>query len=474
MAKKKNVYIAPQTLSVSDVEKALKDSIPFVPTPDQDRLANALARFTVSDIPNKVFVLNGYAGTGKSSMIGAYVKALENLNVNTVLMAPTGRAAKVFSAFAGKKAVTIHKTLYRADSADPASRNFFLARNFSRDTVFIVDEASMISDSDNPQNSLLQLLVRYVYSGVNCTLLLAGDSAQLPPVGQLASPAISLERLRGLGLAPGLVRLEKIVRQEHDSGILHNATIVRNMLDDPSGDFRLDVSPFKDIRAISSIELEDELTSSWSRVGQDETLIITRSNWRANMINNDVRVRILYADTELQRGEKVLVTRNNYYWTRNSKTLDFIANGETATVTWMGRVHNAYGHTFADAEIVLTGSEEPVAVKVMLDSLTAEAPTVPNSEMSKLYNTLMDEAEGALTQKMAYVDNNPYYNAIQIKHSYCVTCHKAQGGQWRHVYIDMSSINPETLDSDFYRWLYTAITRATERVYLVNPTVPVE
>lgn len=464
----------PAKINASVLEGLILRQLPFVPVPGQSDLVKRLARFVCEPMERPMFVLDGHAGTGKTSMLAAFVRGLASAGIHTVLLAPTGRAAKVFSSFAGSKAVTIHKRLYRADNAAPGEKRFFLAPNRDTHTVFIADEASMISDSSDMRRSLLRMLVSHVYSSVGCRLILVGDRAQLPPVGQSESPAMNVALLKSLGFEPWAFMLDETVRQSASSGILYNANLVlRQILHPGKTSFRMKVSGFSDIEAISPRDLEDYLTSSWSRVGQAETLIITRSNWRANRINAEVRNRILYADTALQRGEQVLVTKNNYYWTRNSREFDFIANGETAIVEWMGRTHEMYGFMFADAELSFPGKAEPVAAKLMLSSLQSEGASVSDETMAAFYNRLMAEAEGELTEKMRYADSNEYYNALQIKYSYCVTCHKAQGGQWKHVYVDMGSIAADAMCEDFYRWLYTAVTRATEHVYLVNPTVPV-
>lgn len=463
----------PSAIDMQSLQQKMMSALPFEPVSGQKCLLGRLAEFVASAPQRGIFLLNGHAGTGKTSLLAAFVKGLCECGVNCDLLAPTGRAAKVFSNFSGRKAFTIHKRLYRADSSNPGRRKFFIAPNRSPDTVFIVDEASMIGDNELPSHSLLQVLLSYVFSAPGCLLILVGDKSQLPPVGQLTSPAMNVERLRSLGFEPWSFMLNETVRQTAQSGILYNANLVLKQLLYP-GKYRffLNCTPFSDIEAISPRDLEDYLTSSWSKAGTNETLIITRSNRRANIINSEVRARILYADTVLQRGEQVLITKNNYFWTRNSKSLEFIANGETAVVEWMGRLHVAYGFLFADAELSFPGKEEPVAAKLMLSSLEADGPGMSTEVMDAFYNKLLCETEGEFAQRMRYADSNEFFNALQIKYSYCVTCHKAQGGQWKHVYIDMGSIPPDAMNEDFWRWLYTAITRATEKVFLVNPSVP--
>lgn len=441
----------------------------FEPLPGQFVLLNSLAAFITGHGPRDVFVLNGYAGTGKTSLVGAMVKAMKESGLNMVMLAPTGRAAKVASRFAGVRSSTIHKRLYRGNSADPSNTHFYLAQNTDKDTIFFVDEASLIGDNGSRQ-SLLALLTLHVYSAPGCAMILLGDEAQLPPVGLEESPAMQTKRLRELGLNPICHTLDVTVRQAADSGILHNATLIRQALfgnADPLR-FRLDIKGFCDIEKISSRDLADFLSDSWGKVGQEETLIITRSNRRANNYNNAIRNLVMGADEPLQRGDRLIVAKNDYYWSRQNKLDNFIANGDSAEVTWVGKTEKMYGRYFTEVELRLLNDDTTLAAKVMLRSLMAEGPSIPRQEMERLYNRVLDAYEGELSHKIRGVMNDPYYNSLQVKYGYCVTCHKAQGGQWRHVYIDMANIDPESLGPDFYRWLYTSVTRATEKVFLVN------
>ncbi|MDE5797359.1 MAG: AAA family ATPase [Muribaculaceae bacterium] len=423
--------------------------LPFAPNTQQAVLINALAAFITDGKGREVFVLNGYAGTGKSSVIGALVKALDAARIRSVILAPTGRAAKVASHFASHKASTIHKRLYRGNSSDPANTSFFLAPNHDRDTIFFVDEASLITDSNDGQ-SLLGDLVRHVYSAPGCRMILIGDIAQLPPVGQTRSAAMEPTRLRELGLEPICATLDIPARQKEDSGILLNSYNIRKFLfgDFDSSRFALSVRGYEDVKAISSNDLADYLSDSWSTVGQDETLIITRSNKRANKFNQAIRSLVMGADVPLQRGDRIVIARNDYYWSRINKLSSFIANGDTAEVTWVGRIEKAYGRYFVDVELTLTADGATVGAKLMLRSLVAEGPSIPREEMERLYTRVMADCDGELSQKIKHAEEDPYYNSLQAKYAYCVTCHKAQGGQWRHIYIDMGALTVESVCLD--------------------------
>lgn len=449
--------------------------LPFTPNDGQFALINALAAFVLHRGPRDVFVLNGYAGTGKTSVVGALVKALRKSNLKSVVLAPTGRAAKVAASMSECLALTIHKRIFRGNSLDPSNTTFFLAENRDKDTTFIVDEASLITDSSG-SSSLLFQLTRHIYSAPGCAMVLVGDLAQLPPIGMSESPAMNPERLRAIGLNPICFSLDLPVRQASGSGILYNATNIRSFLfsDFPPENFYMYVKGFPDVTVVNPVDLADYLSDSWGSVGVEETLIVTRSNKRANNFNKAIRNMVLYAEEPLQQGDRIVISKNDYYWSKANKLKNFIANGETAEVTWVGHTEKAYGRWFADVELRLMDVDTPVAAKIMLRSLVCEGPNIPRNEMERFYNCVMAEYEGELSQKIKGAMEDPFYNALQVKYAYCVTCHKAQGGQWRHVYIDMGAIAPDALGPDFYRWLYTAVTRATEHIFLINPTVPVE
>lgn len=453
-------------------------ALPFRALEGQAIAIYKMADFVVSGMWRDVFVLNGYAGTGKTSVVAALIKALAQCRIKTVVLAPTGRAAKISGNMAGRQASTIHRRIYHAE-VNGTNTTIRLSANQSQNTVFIVDEASMITDGQH--GSLLCDLVRYVYSGQGCRMILVGDNAQLPPVGQSDSPAMNPERLKKIGLAPFSHTLDVPVRQAAESGILHNATIVRQILDRlmkgetsglKPGQLPLRLEGFPDIRTVSSVDLADELSSSWSSVGVEETLIVTRSNGRANRFNQAIRNMVMYAEQPLQQGDRLIIAKNDYYWGRENKMKTFLANGETVTVKWVGKPEKAFGRWFVDTELTLADGCE-MSAKIMLRSLMAEGPAIPRAEMQHFFEAVLSEEEGAgPNEKIMSAMENPYYNALQVKYAYCVTCHKAQGGQWRHVYIDMGGIPDDAMGIDFMRWLYTAITRASEKVFILGVRTP--
>lgn len=459
-----------------DLNNLILENLHFSPNGQQRSLIGALSSFLFSHPENGVFVLNGYAGTGKTSVMGALVKALESLKKKTVVLAPTGRAAKVAANFASGNASTIHKRLYRGNSSDPSNHSFFLAPNVEKDTLFIVDEASMITDGATINKSLLLQLIRYVYNGNGCCMILVGDLAQLPPVGQPTSYAMEEDRLRNIGLDPVMFTLTEPARQDSESGILYNATVARHYLFAglPVNEFSLYESGFDDVATVYPADLLDSLSSSYATVGKDETIVITRSNFRANNINNTIRRYILDAEGPVIRGEKIVITKNDYFWSKENKLKNFIANGEIAEVLNVGRKIKKYGRWFAELELKVPGISEIVNANLILRSLVSEGPSIPREEMERFYNRVLAATEGELSVKIKAALNNPFYNALQAKYGYCVTCHKAQGGQWKHVYVDLGGIPEDSPQEEFYRWIYTAITRATEKVFFVNPPFEVQ
>ena len=459
---------------LSQIRNLILSHLPFTPNNEQLVLIQGLAYFINQKAQRDIFVLNGYAGTGKTSIMGALVKALNDLKIKSVVLAPTGRAAKVASQLANDKAYTIHKRLYRGNSMDPSNTTFFLSQNMEIDTIFIIDEASLITDGNSLNNSLLQQLIHYVYNSSGCSIILVGDSAQLPPVGQSALYAMEKERLRQLGLSPILFTLQEPTRQTIDSGILYNATIIRKFLfsDQSIKNFVLYQKQFNDIKLIETDEMLDELSSSWSNVGKDETIVITRSNYRANLINNTIRKYILDADSPLIKGERIVISKNDYYWSKENKLQSFLANGEIAEITRVGIKIKKYGRWFSETELSVSGIEQKISAQIMLRSLVAEGPQIPKEEMERFYNRVLASTEGELSFKIKAAMEDPFYNALQVKYGYCITCHKAQGGQWKHVYIDLGGLSPDLSEKDFFRWLYTAVTRATEKVYFINSPFP--
>lgn len=447
--------------------------LPFQPHPLQLKLIAMLADFIVNRPFRGAFIINGYAGSGKTSIVGALIKTLAENKMKSVVLAPTGRAAKVAADMALGKASTIHKRIFRPDSDSPDAK-YFLAPNPDSNTLFIVDEASLITDG-HPSASLLSQLIRYIFSNNNNLLLLVGDTAQLPPVGMTESPAMNPERLIQLGASPFLYTLDITLRQTGDSGILYNATIMRRArtLMEKNYSPSLDLKGFDDIRVISSADLADQLSESWNEVGVDNTIIITRSNSRANRYNLAIRNMVMYADEPIQQGDRLVISKNDYYWSKINKLEVFIANGDMAEVKWVGRTEKMYGRYFVDTELYFPSSDVRIGAKLMLRALNSDGPAIPRAEMERFYNIVLTQQEGELSEKIRDTLKDPYYNAIQAKYGYCITCHKAQGGQWAHVYIDMSGIDPTALDETFYRWAYTAFTRATSRLFLINPTIPI-
>ena len=446
-----------------------------------------LAQFVNNPSPKQVFLLKGYAGTGKTVIISSLVRTLVKHRRRVVLMAPTGRAAKVFSNTSGFPACTIHKKIYRQKSiVDMGS--FQLDRNMHEHTVFLVDEASMISNEGLSGSSfgtgrLLDDLVSYVFSGVDCRLLMLGDNAQLPPVGEHESPGLSAQVLSSYGLNVSEFCLENVMRQMHESGILQNATALRDFARGlgPAGAFRFKLEGFKDVIKISGSDLIETLSGCYSRDGIDETMVLCRSNKRANIYNNGIRSQILDREDELNRGDSIMIVKNNYYWTEHLMADEgadsytdfpsFIANGDIAVIRRVRRERNLYGFRFEDAILSFPDYDDlEMEVTLLLDTLHSESPSLTREESDKLFNNVMEDYADIPSKKkrMENLRENRHFNALQIKYAYAVTCHKAQGGQWKNIFIDQGFIPEDGRDEEYYRWLYTALTRATQTVYLVN------
>ncbi len=458
------------------VDKIAKN-LTFQPNNSQWNALNLLSRFILEPTLNdRIFVLRGYAGTGKTSLMGALVKTMNEMKMNTVLMAPTGRAAKVLSNMAGKPAMTIHKSIYRQQKFNLSFEGFNLMDNRNNHTLYICDEASMISTINESYHfgtgNLLDDLIEYVYAGNQCRLLLIGDSAQLPPVGQKRSPALEIGKLQEYGLEVMSAELTEVARQQLDSGILANATMLRNMLNQGMTDSlpKIMHRNFPDVRSIDGYEFLEELSNSYSHNGLDDTIIITRSNIRANKFNQAVRNQILYREEELCAGERLLVVKNNYYWGREFENFPFIANGDTITVKRVRSEIEMYGFRFAEVEIELPDYDVETEVIVLLDTLMADGPSLSQEDQQRLFEAVMMDYPEIRNQRdlIKAVKENKYFNALQVKYAYGVTCHKSQGGQWNDVYLDLGYINPDHLGIDFYRWLYTAFTRARKTLFLVN------
>lgn len=458
------------------LKERILQNLPFIPNNQQNQLIEKLAEFLTSNQSDATFLLQGYAGTGKTSLVGSLVKTLTELNQKTVLLAPTGRAAKVFSSYANHPAFTIHKKIYRQKKFSVDMEGFQIADNLYKNTLFIVDEASMISDSSDGSSfgtgHLLDDLVEYVFGGENCKLLILGDIAQLPPVGQISSPALQPQTLRGFGLHVHYFCLTEVARQAQDSGILFNATLLRELMEkgEPYDLPKLRLNGFKDVKKVMGGELIEEIDRAYSRDGLDATTIITRSNKRANQFNMGIRNQILYREDELNSGDLLLVAKNNYHWAKDIKEIDFIANGDIMEVKRVRRVQEMYGFRFADVEVRFPDYEFELEVKIVLDTLHSEAPALSMQMNQALFERICEDYEWVASQRerIRKVKEDPYFNALQVKYAYAVTCHKAQGGQWKNVFIDMGYINKEHLGLDFYRWLYTAFTRSTENLWLIN------
>lgn len=478
------------------------DQLPFEPTDQQVALVAALSRFCSIHTPqDSVFILNGYAGTGKTSVMGALVLTLNHIGIPTQLMASTGRAAKVFANFTGLPAYTIHRKIYRAPALSPSGQWVSrVASNPHVNTVFIVDEASMIGDgSTDGSSSLLSDLIFYVYSGTNCRLILLGDTAQLPPVGMEQSPAMNPDVLKQMGLHVTRATITKTVRQKARSGILYNATQLRRALRSGKlGEPSITASGFPDIAIVSPEDLEDALQNSLTQFGDNGTLLITRSNRRAVDFNLAIRRTVFDREEILAAGERLLVAKNNYFWTRPStvqltsgkdsainaeseahRPMDFIANGETAIVEKIYAIDQRATMTFADARLYFPDHDWRVDAKLNLDVLVSDTAGIPADKYQLLYNLTLADAgltpQASPTAIRNALKANPYYNALQVKYGYAVTCHKAQGGQWPSVFVDMGYIPPEAYQTeDFYRWLYTATTRATTRLSFVNPSLTIK
>lgn len=449
----------------------------FETTSGQKKIIEKLSEYLAADDFSRIFVLNGYAGTGKTTLIAALVGALKEVGIKPVLLAPTGRAAKVLARYAGEKALTIHKRIYRERTNADYESKFTLNPNPERGAVFIVDEASMLSDTTSGgavfgSGSLLSDLVDYVRSGRGCRLILVGDSAQLPPVGSDFSPALDPSTLSAYGEVD-YATLDEVVRQESESGILFNATLVRCMLENGLCEIPHFDLNYPDIEALEGGEFLEKLQDCYDRYGRDETIVITRSNRRANRYNEGIRRNVLYAEEEIESRDMLMIVKNNYYFPEHTENcpMNFIANGDIARLKRIRRFEEFYGFRFVDAVVEFPDYEDTeIECKLLLDTLTSESPSLTREESSRLfYEVEKDYTEiRSKLKRFREIRENPHFNALQIKFSYAVTCHKAQGGQWRAVFVDRCLFGEEPMTRDLLRWLYTALTRATEKLYLVN------
>ncbi|MBQ8939502.1 MAG: AAA family ATPase [Paludibacteraceae bacterium] len=461
----------------------IKTELPFEPNEEKEGLFKALGAFIVSRDEHKVFILRGYAGTGKTSVMSALVRALMGLKQPCVLLAPTGRAAKVLSRYSGFPAYTIHKQIYRQNQLGVEA--FSLTDNLHARTLFIVDEASMLSgERDNStfgSGCLLDDLVRYVYNGKGCSLLLLGDDAQLPPVGSSLSPALDTDFMRGYGLSVFSYQLSAVARQALDSGILKEATRIRGELSPtlpPHEGEEIRLHPNgRDVIKVPGEEVIEQLEDSWRAVGAEETLIIARSNKMTNLYNQGVRARVLWKEDDLSSGDRLMVTKNNYFWAQEYKDLEFLANGDMFEIERLTNRHEMYGFQFANASLRSVDYNWEIDALIWIDTLMTDSPEANYQLQRELFSRIAEDYPEIRNKKelVKKIYESPYYNALQVRFAYCVTCHKSQGGQWKHVYIDTSGIGEDqermadpTERREFLRWLYTAITRATEKIFILR------
>ena len=455
----------------------IRGNLDHVPTQGQEILLGGLAEFVLAMDQDEFFLIRGYAGTGKTSLLASLVKTLKTRRTRVILLAPTGRAAKVLSSYSNHPALTIHKKIYRQKKIKDGFAEFSLDRNMHRDTIFIVDEASMISNQSLDlaifgSGRLLDDLVSYVYSSPGCKLIFIGDIAQLPPVGLDFSEALDPKILTGYGFPVKQGELKEVVRQAATSGILNSATHVRQKLEkNDLGYPKLMEGSETDVVRLSGENLIDSLERSYDNPGMDDTIVVCRSNKQANRYNQGIRNNILWKEEELTIGDQLMIVKNNYFWLRDEEEVDFIANGDIAIVNRILGYQDLYGLRFADVNLRLVDYRDlDFDAKIILDSLMVESAALDRDVMREFFFQVMADYQHVKGKKHRTdaVREDPFFNALQVKFAYAVTCHKAQGGQWKHVYVDQGYVSEERLDRDYYRWLYTAITRATEKLFLVN------
>ena len=469
------------------IKKHLKNilisQIHFKPTDSQLLLLDGLSDYIFSVNQDIVFLIKGYAGTGKTTVINAFTKVFESLKIRTVLLAPTGRAAKVIASYTLLPAYTIHKKIYRQLSTSDGMGRFVLNKNLSKNTYFIVDEASMISNTQTESSvfgsgHLLDDLLEFVYSGENCRLVLVGDVAQLPPVGLNISPALDAVVLIDHGFGVKEYELTEVVRQETGSGILHNATIIRNIITNPEkgvhGFFKIEKDIFRDIITISGAELIETISTCYDKFGIMETVVVTRSNKRANLFNKGIRGSILYKENEIEKGDLLMVVKNNYFWTEEGMEIEFIANGDIAEVVSIYSYEEMYGFRYANVSLRFIDYQVDGGIeldcKIFLETLSIETASFSTEQSKQLFLSVSEDYADIKNKRERWkkLRENPYFNALQVKYAYSITCHKAQGGQWKAVFVDHGYLSEDLPDIEFYRWLYTAFTRPTEKLFLVN------
>lgn len=466
-------------MNSSEFYKLLKKNFPFEPTTKQNIVLDQLAEFVFDTSPNTLYLLKGFAGTGKTSIIGTLVSNLWEVKKSAVLMAPTGRAAKVISNYSGKEAFTIHKKIYFPKRDKGGGVKFVMQPNKHRNTIFIVDEASMIPDTPADSKlfengSLLDDLMQYVYSGHHCKLLLIGDKAQLPPVKSDLSPALNAAQLDlHYNKKVIMMELDEVVRQAQDSGILSNATHLREIMEGEIMDaFKFNIKGYPDIvRLIDGHEIMDAINDAYDSNGYEETAIIVRSNKRANLYNKQIRERILNNENELTPGDFLMVVKNNYFWVKPTSEAGFIANGDIIQVLEIHSIQDLYGFRFAEVKVQMVDYPKmrPFETVLLLDTIEAESPSLSYDESNRLYQEVQKDFEDETSnyRKFLKIKNNKHFNALQVKFSYAITCHKSQGGQWNTIFVEQPYL-PNGIDKEYLRWLYTAVTRAKEKLYLIG------
>ena len=449
----------------------------YEPTEGQNILMDALSQMICSVDPRQLMIIRGYAGTGKTSVIAAFIRTLADFKIESVLVAPTGRAAKVLSRYSGMQAYTIHKKIYRQKSSGDNFGAFVLNFNQHSNTFFIVDEASMISNYSADQNlfgtgNLLDDLLTFVYNDRNCRLILIGDTAQLPPVGQEQSPALDRGRIEAYGLTVFGYELSEVVRQTKESGVLRNATIVRELVTGQQSLYpAFQTKMFPDVERITGGELIETISEAYDHYGIDETIVICRSNKQANRYNQGIRNRILYREEELTPGDFLMVVRNNYHWIQDAKDINFIANGDIVRLIRIRRYIERYDLRFAEVDLCLSDyNDYEFTAIILLDVLGSDVASISDEQNRKLFYSVNEDYAHITPKSKRYkkIKEDPFFNALQVKFAYAITCHKAQGGQWQCVFLDQGWLTDDMVDTGYLRWLYTAITRATKKLYLVN------
>lgn len=468
-------------MNTEEFSALLLQHFPFETTTGQRTLLNKLAAFIKGDNLDQIFVIKGYAGTGKTTLVRSLVKSMPALRGKTMLLAPTGRAAKVLSNYTEKQAYTIHKKIYFRKPTDGGGLAFQLQQNLHNDTIFIVDEASMISNSGGLSEggyfgagSLLDDLITYVFNGTNCKLIFIGDTAQLPPVGLDVSPALDIEYLKAsYSFQVESFELTEVVRQSGDSGILTNATTLRNQIKlKENNQAHFNLEGFKDVVRIDGVDLEDALNEAYGKYGAEDTMIVCRSNKRANIYNQQIRARIRWQESEISAGDYMMVVRNNYFWLPEESKAGFIANGDIIEILKVSNMQEMHGFRFVDVKMRMIDypDEQDLEVRLLLDTIMTEVPALSQAENKKLYESVLLDYNDVADRRMRAkkVKEDPFFNALQVKFAYAVTCHKAQGGQWPCVFVEQGYLTDEMMNVEYLRWLYTGITRASEKLYLVN------